>query len=133
MKVKMSKNIQSYKPKFIGNFTARQTVSLVVTLIIVAPLYYFSSKVLGDDISGWLAIIVAMPILAFGWIEFQGLPFEKFIKELIISEVIAPKVRPFVYEYEMDEFIKKEEELEYELLEKEQSRKRKNRKKGKEK
>jgi hypothetical protein len=106
MKVKMSKNIESFKPKLMGGFTARQVVASVICLSIVIPIYIFLREPLGDDLTGWLVIFIAMPILAFGWLEFQGLPFEKFIGEIVMSEIIAPKIRPYHIEDDMEEFLK---------------------------
>lgn len=106
MKVKMSKNIENFKPKLIGSFTTRQVVSSVICLCVNIPLYIFLEKYIGEDIAGWVVIILAIPILAFGWMEYQGLTFEKFIFEIVISEFFAPKVRPYQIEDEMEEFLK---------------------------
>lgn len=112
----MSKNIESFKPKLMGGFTGRQILASAICLAINVPIYIYLREPLGDDLTGWIVIILAVPILAFGWIEFQGLAFEKFIVEMIMSTIIAPTVRPYHIEDDMEEFLKnyKEDEEETE-------------------
>ena len=113
MKIKMSSNISKYKPKFISNFTLRQTISLVVCLAINVPTYLLIKTYINEELASWLILILGVPILCFGWAEFQGLPFEKFIGEFILSNFIAPKIRPFKIEDELEEFIKEEKNSEF--------------------
>lgn len=70
--------IKDYKEKFY-NFTLRQWIFAILILITTVPLYLFLSPKLGSDITGWLVIIVAVPIAFFGFIPIQGLNAEKII------------------------------------------------------
>lgn len=70
--------IKDYKEKFY-NFTLRQWIFAILILITTVPLYIFLSPKLGSDITGWLVIIVAVPIAFFGFIPIQGLNAEKII------------------------------------------------------
>lgn len=70
--------IKDYKEKFY-NFTLRQWIFGILIVITTVPLYLFLSPKLGSDITGWLVIIVAVPIGFFGFIPIQGLSAEKII------------------------------------------------------
>ena len=70
--------IKDYKEKFY-NFTLRQWIFGILIIITTVPLYLLLSPKLGSDITGWLVIIVAIPIGFFGFIPIQGLNAEKII------------------------------------------------------
>lgn len=70
--------IKDYKEKFY-NFTLRQWIFGILIIITTVPLYLFLSPKVGSDITGWLVIIVAVPIGFFGFIPIQGLNAEKII------------------------------------------------------
>lgn len=60
--------------------TARQLICTVLALAICVPLYYFGKKYGGmtDDTLSWIVILIALPLLAIGFIKVQGLPMEKY-------------------------------------------------------
>lgn len=70
--------IKDYKEKFYS-FTIRQWLFAILIIITVVPLYIFLNPILGSDITGWIVIIVAMPLGFFGFIPVQGLNAEKII------------------------------------------------------
>lgn len=70
--------IKDYKEKFY-NFTLRQWIFGILILLATVPLYLFLSPKIGSDLSGWIVIIVAVPIAFFGFIPVQGLNAEKIV------------------------------------------------------
>lgn len=70
--------IKDYKEKFY-NFTIRQWLFAILIVITVVPTYLFLSPILGSDITGWIVILIALPIGFFGFIPIQGLNAEKII------------------------------------------------------
>ncbi len=70
--------IKDYKEKFY-NFTIRQWLFAILITIIVVPLYFFLSPIIGSDLTGWLVILVAGPIGFIGFIPIQGLNAEKML------------------------------------------------------
>ena len=70
--------IKDYKEKFY-NFTLRQWIFGILILITTVPLYLVLSPKIGSNITGWLVIIVAVPIGFFGFIPIQGLNAERII------------------------------------------------------
>ena len=70
--------IKDYKEKFY-NFTLRQWIFGILILITTVPLYLVLSPKIGSNITGWLVIIIAVPIGFFGFIPIQGLNAERII------------------------------------------------------
>lgn len=86
--------IKDYKEKFY-NFTLRQWIFGILILLATVPLYLFLSPKIGSDLSGWIVIIVAIPIAFFGFIPIQGLSAEKIIFYWIRNYINFSK--PIVY------------------------------------
>lgn len=86
--------IKDYKEKFY-NFTLRQWIFGILILLTTVPLYLFISPKIGSDLSGWIVIIVAIPIAFFGFIPIQGLNAEKIIFYWIRNYINFAK--PIVY------------------------------------
>lgn len=70
--------IKDYKEKFY-NFTLRQWIFAILIIIVVVPLYILLSPIIGKDITGWIVIILAVPIGFFGFIPIQGMNAEKIV------------------------------------------------------
>lgn len=70
--------IKDYKEKFY-NFTLRQWIFGILILITTVPLYLVLFPKIGSNITGWLVIIVAVPIGFVGFIPIQGLNAERIM------------------------------------------------------
>lgn len=78
--VRIPDEVRTYKEKLMFGLTARQLFCTVLALAICVPLYYFGKKYGGmtDDTLSWIVILIALPLLAIGFIKVQGLPMEKY-------------------------------------------------------
>ena len=128
IEIKIPKEITEYKEKFLFGLTVRQLVSAVVALAICVPLFIFGKDFIGEDLVGWLIIIVAVPIFAFGFFRYDGMPFEKFIGLLYRQKFVEPQKRKYeelpVFWVCREEII--EDHIDHQLAEiKDKSRKRK--------
>lgn len=95
IEIKIPKEITDYKEKFLFGLTVRQLVSAFVALAICVPLYIFGKDWLGDDLVGWIVILTALPILAFGFFKYDGMPFEKFLAILYRQKWVEPQKRKY--------------------------------------
>ena len=95
IEIKIPKEITEYKEKFLFGLTIRQCVSAVVALAICVPLYIFGKDYLGDDLVGWLVILIAVPIFGFGFFKYDGMPFEMFIAMLYRQKWVEPQKRKY--------------------------------------
>lgn len=96
IEIKIPKEIRDYKEKFLFGLTIRQFFSVVAALAICVPLYIFGKDILGGDLIGWLIIVIAAPIFAFGFFKFNGMNFERFILILYRQKWAEPQRRKYV-------------------------------------
>lgn len=80
-------------------FTFRQWVGIIFTALIAIPLYVKVKPVLGDNIASWIVIFIAIPPMAFGFIQIQGMSFEKMISYIFRQYTLLSKS----LEYKTDE------------------------------
>lgn len=94
LEVDIPKEIFEYKQKFLFGLTVRQFISVVIALGICVPLFIFGNSIFGEDLTGWLVILIAAPVFAFGFLKINGMPFEKFAV-LYIRQKIEPQKRKY--------------------------------------
>lgn len=100
---KIHKDVRKYKEKIVGGLTLRQLIAVVITAIVVIPLYQILKMYLGENITSYVIMIVALPILLTGFYDKDGLNFEKYIKYFIEFHFITPQKRKYVVENIMEE------------------------------
>lgn len=95
IETKMPKDIRSYKTKLIGPFTMRQILCVAVMAAVDFILYALVIRPfqLPAEFIIYGLIFVDVPIGAFGWIEPQGLPLEKYLRDVLLRSFIAPVKR----------------------------------------
>lgn len=89
------KDINKYETKLIGPLTTRQTVCIIPASILSISLYMLLKDVLPTDACIMTCIFVALPFLLCGWYKPNGLPFEKFVRTVFITTILAPKHRVY--------------------------------------
>lgn len=95
IEIKVPKEITEYKEKFLFGLTIRQCISAAAALAICVPLFIFGKDYLGEDIVGWLVILIAVPIFAFGFFKYDGMPFEQFLLMLYRQKWVEPQKRKY--------------------------------------
>ena len=94
--VKINRDIQQYKSKVILNFSMREFLSIVIALAIAVPFHIFIGKHIPEDLTSWVEILVVAPVLLAGFFQYHGMPFERYILQIIKNEFLYPKVRKYV-------------------------------------
>lgn len=110
MEVRVHEEISEYKEKFYG-LTLRRWISVIITVIVDVPLYIFLNSYVPDDILQIMVIIISGPVLLIGFVPFQQLPMEMFLKYFFRNYLNLYKP----LEYKTDLEVKKEKEY-YESL-----------------
>lgn len=92
---KMPKDIRVYKTKIIGPLTGRQILLVLLLLIIDLILYRYvvGPLSLPREAVIYGLILIDIPIAAFGWIEPQGMPLERYLKDVLIRYLMVPTCR----------------------------------------
>lgn len=120
MEVYIPKDIKKFKDKAYFNMTLRQLISLVVAVIIAVPLFILLvKKKVDQSVVSWIVVFSVVPVLAFGFFEYNDMTFERYLLQ-ILKEIIYPPKRKY-----------KGGGLGYEInvFEREERRKKKNEKK----
>ena len=92
------KDISKYESKLIGAFTTRQVVCGIPGILLAVGSYFLLRNYVAEDIVFFIAFLVAIPFLLCGWYKPYGIPFEKYISIVFVSQVLAPKHRKYVTE-----------------------------------
>lgn len=82
IEVRVHREIKDYRERYYG-FTARQVITAICALVIVVPIYLLTHDVFGDQIALTLGAIPASPFILVGWVQFQGLDFEKIFQFIL--------------------------------------------------
>lgn len=101
------KDISKYESKLIGPFTTRQVVCGVPGMGLAIGCYFLLRPYVTDDVNFFIDILVALPFLVCGWIKPYGIPFEKYISIVFVSQVLAPKHRKYKTENTYGELVPK--------------------------
>ena len=92
------KDISKYEAKAIGSFTTRQLLCGIPAIALAVGSYFLLKNRVSEDILFFVAFLVAMPLLLLGWAKPYGIPLEKYISIVFVSQVLAPKHRKYVTE-----------------------------------
>lgn len=95
IEIEINKDISKHEAKLIGSFTTRQTICMVIAVLVFIGIRKIVPTMFPDDIRNFLCLIVITPILAVGWIKPYGLHFEKFVATVFVTNVLAPKIRKY--------------------------------------
>ena len=87
---KIPKDIREYKEKIALGLSARQLIAVIVAVVICIPLYLFGADYLGEDITSWLIIALAIGIGLIGFAEKNGMPYDKYLMAVIRNDFIYP-------------------------------------------
>jgi hypothetical protein len=114
VEIRITKEIGNYDPKFLGPFTLRQTICVVIAAPICYFIYNTFSPVMTPDAAGFFCAIPGAIAALFGWIRPYGMRTEKFIQSVFINMVIAPSHRKYKTVNEHEELLKKHDAEDWE-------------------
>ena len=104
MEVKINKEIRDYTEKVYFGLTLRQFIFAILACAIAVFIYFLLQPYLGIGILSWICIIGAFPFVALGFIKYNGMSAEEFLKAYIKSEILTPKhllFKPKNFYYEL--------------------------------
>ena len=114
IEIRIPKEINRYEAKFIGPFTLRQSVCLMIALPACVLLYNLLKPYVPLNMVGFVCLFPASIAFLFGWFKPYGMVFEKFLQSVFISAFVAPSKRKYrtenLYSVIAEE-IRKEEKL----------------------
>ena len=113
--VDVAKDPKAIKSKFIGNFTKRQVICFGAAALVGVPFYLLTRKAIGTDVAALLMVAVMLPFFFVAMYEKDGVPAEKYLKQVIEMKFVRPGIRRYeasnIYE-QLRERESKEKEVE---------------------
>lgn len=104
IEVRIPKEIMEYKEKIIFGLSGRQLASFAIALPIGGLGYYGALQVSNQDVAGYAAMIIAMPIWAIGFIKKNGFTFEKYVA-LMVRHMFGKSRREYKTELAIEEIV----------------------------
>lgn len=83
LEAKIHKEITEFEGKIFFGMTGKQIICVLIAFAIVIPLFFFLYGSLGVEITGYICIVVAAPIMAVGFFKYRGRTFTELLKIII--------------------------------------------------
>ncbi len=96
IEVEMSSDIRKFEPKFVGPFTKRQIICMILSLSTFIPAFILM-KYITEDVTNraLVGMAFAAPIILCGWFKMDGCPLEVFAARMIYKYLLTPQVRKY--------------------------------------
>lgn len=89
--VQINKNILSFTENVFFGLTMKQVIAGALTIVICLVAYGIFSKI-APDFAMAVSVIIAIPVAAFGFVEYNGMSFGELLKALIQMYGTPPKI-----------------------------------------
>ena len=93
--VPVPKDLSKVKTKVAFNLTKRQIVCFAAALLFGLPLFFLLKDSTGTSLASMAMIAVMLPCFLFAMYEKHGQPLEVIVKNIIQTQFIRPKERPY--------------------------------------
>ena len=117
LEVKINKEIRNYTESVFFGLSLRQFICAIIGCGIAVICYFTIKPILGLEVTSWICMVSALPVFAFGFLKYNGMPLERLVVAFIKSEFLTPKELKYkstnMYEEFMKDYLdnKKKEEL----------------------
>lgn len=95
IEIRVPKEIMDFKEKFLLGLTVRQFIFAAVTMAVCVPLYIIGKNYMPEDILSFIVILAALPLLAFGFFNYNSMTFEKFLQNFFRQTFVEPQKRKY--------------------------------------
>ena len=93
--VPVPKDLSKVKTKVAFNLTKRQLICFAAALGVGLPLFFLLKDSAGTSPAAMAMIVVMLPCFLFAMYEKHGQPLEVIVKNIIQTQFIRPKERPY--------------------------------------
>ncbi len=92
MEIQLNKDLQKFQDNVVLGLNARQTVFGGIGAALGIGVFLLASKKgLTDDVSSVITSAVVAPFAALGFVNYNGMPFERLVKVWIKQFFLCPK------------------------------------------
>lgn len=103
IEIEMSKDIRGYEPKVLASMSIRQLVGVCVGILCAAPIVLYLPVDMTIRII--IAVLVAMPGFACGFLKMYDMPCEVFLLKVFLPYYINSKSKKYIVESDYDELV----------------------------
>ncbi len=93
--VPVPKDLSKVKTKVAFNLTKRQLICFAAALGVGLPLFFLLKDSAGTSLAAMAMIVVMLPCFLFAMYEKHGQPLEVIVRNIIQTQFIRPKERPY--------------------------------------
>lgn len=104
MEVKVNREIRNYTESIYFGLSLRQFLFSILGCGMSVLVYFLFKDMLGSETISWVCILSAFPFAILGFVKYNGMNAEEFVKSYIRSEFLIPKklcFNPSNYYYEL--------------------------------
>lgn len=108
------RDVLKIKRRVVAGLTKRQLVCILIAAAIGLPLFFLLRKPLGSSTAAYAMVFAMIPAMLFAFYEHNGLPLERYLRDMLRVMFFRPKQRAYRTEnyYEkLNTQIKYEEEV----------------------
>jgi len=95
MEIKINREIREYTESIFFGLSLRQFVFSVIAVFVAVGSYFVLKPYLGTEIVSWICIFGAAPFAVMGFVRYNGMTAERFVRAWMYSEFIIPKKLTF--------------------------------------
>ena len=91
MEVKINREIRQYTESVFFGLSLRQFVFSLLAMGVAVALYFLLRRRFGLETVSWMCVLGAAPFAVLGFLTYNGMPAEKFLRAWVRSELLTPK------------------------------------------
>ena len=95
MEIKINKEIRNYTESIYFGLSPRQFIFSLCACIAAVITYFVLKPYFTIEILSWICICVVLPFAVLGFVKYNGMYAEDFIKTWLKTEVLMPSVLLF--------------------------------------
>lgn len=95
MEIKINKEIRNYTENIFFGLSLRQFFFSVLACVSAIIVHFIFKDLLPNEIVSWLCIIVSIPSIAIGFLKYNGMSAEVFLREVIRFYFLIPRYLVF--------------------------------------
>lgn len=92
MEVKLNREIRDYSESVFFGMSLMQCAFAAAACAAAVGVFFAADPIFGLEITSWLCILVAVPLVALGFLRWHGMAAEQIAVAWIRSKLLTPKV-----------------------------------------
>jgi len=91
MEIKINREIRDYTESIFFGLSLRQFVFSMIAVLAAVGIYFTLKPYMGTETVSWVCILGAAPFAVMGFVRYNGMTAERFIRAWLLSEFVMPK------------------------------------------